>query len=374
MGGKCCKHKDWGAASVIPNLTTIDLYEATCRDDPQLTTFNTALHERTNRVINTLAVDVARRSLSFESLRELTDSQLELNHEVVRTILEYQRDIWDDKDLFGLIEDYFEMSKHTLNFCTVLDKCLAQARESQLILQFALRHFEEEKECEVGLNGIRFAKTLTEIGQFKMAGDPFNDEFFMLLQSVSDRQFRLLKKLQDRKKKVDKKLKSSETWRRVSNVVFVAAFVSALIFSVVAVAVTAPPVVIALAGVLTVPIGSVGKWVNSLWKKYQKGLKAQRELLGLMGSSTRVTVLDLENIHALVGKFENTIESLMQNAEIALGGDEVVSLAVSEIKENIEGFMKTVEALRVQSHKCSEEIRMVRKLILQKLISNSNGN
>uniref|UniRef100_A0A6N2LAH4 Uncharacterized protein n=1 Tax=Salix viminalis TaxID=40686 RepID=A0A6N2LAH4_SALVM len=58
----------------------------------------------------------------------------------------------------------------------------------------------------------------------------------------------MLKKLQSRMKKLDKKLKSMKTWRRVSNVLFVSAFVSVLIFSVVAAAVDAPPVVTALAG------------------------------------------------------------------------------------------------------------------------------
>ncbi|KAK4778134.1 hypothetical protein SAY87_018321 [Trapa incisa] len=374
MGGKCTKQKDGGGASVIPNIGEIDLYEATYRDDHRLKTFDAALHERTNRVISTLAVDVASQSISFGSLRELTDSQLELNHGIVRTILEYKRDIWDDKDLFRLVEDYFETSKHTLNFCTVLDNCLARARDSQLILQFALKHFEEEKECKGDPHGVRFAKTLTEIEKFKMAGNPFNDEFLVLLQSVSDRQVCLLKRLQERKKKVDKKLKFSDTWMRVSNVVFVAAFVSALIFSVVAAALAAPPVVIALAGVLTAPIGAAGKWVNSLWTNYQKELKAQRELLGLTASTTKVTDHDLENIRVLVDKFENTIESLMQKADIALGGDEVVSLAVNEIKETMEGFMRTVEDLRVRSHKCSQEIRMVRILLQQKLISNTNGD
>ncbi|OWM66339.1 UPF0496 protein 1-like [Punica granatum] len=384
MGGRCSKPRGGDDGSVTPNLADLAQYETACGADPRLTNFDTALHRTANRVISTLAVDVGRQSLSFTSLQEVTNSQLELNQHVVRLLLECQDDMWDDKDLSGLINDYFETSNQASRFCNVLDKCLARARDSQLILQFAVSHFEaeeeeeeeekREKECEVGLEGTKYAKTLRELEKFKAAGDPFTADFFELLQSVSDRQFGLLKKLRDRKKKVEKKLKSSETWRRVSNALFVAAFVSALIFSVVAAAVAAPPVVTALAGVLTVPIGSVGKWVDSLWKKYQKELKGQKELLGLMGGSTRIAVLEVQTIQVLVDKFENKIESLMQNAEFAFGGDEALRLAVGEIKGGIEGFMKAVEDLREQSHTCSKDIGMARIILSQKLLSRSNGD
>ncbi|KAK4765143.1 hypothetical protein SAY86_026233 [Trapa natans] len=378
MGGKSSKDGNGGDHSISPSLNDLAQYEAACRNDPRVTTFNTVLHERTNLVINALAADVARQSLSLRSFQELTNSQFQVNQEVVRVILECQRDMWDDKDLFGLIEDYFNMSVHTLNFCTALERCLARARDSHLILQFAVRHFEEEakeeKEREDGLEGIKFTKTIGELEKFKAAGDPFSHEFFVLLHSVSDQQLSLFKKLQERKKKVDKKLRTTKTWRRVSNILFVAAFISVLVFSVVAAAMAFPPVVTAIAGALTAPIGSVGKWIDSLWKKHQKELESQKEWLRVIGGSTKIAIYEVDSIRVVVDRFRIGIDSLMQKAEFAVGvgGDDAVRCSMDEIKGAIEGFMKMVEDLLRQSHICSEEIRMVRSILSQRLISTPN--
>ena len=53
----------------------------------------------------------------------------------------------------------------------------------------------------------------------------------------------------------------------------VATFVVVLICSVVVAAITSPPVAAALAAM--VPIGAMGKWVQSLWKKYEYAIKSQ---------------------------------------------------------------------------------------------------
>ncbi|PKI41595.1 hypothetical protein CRG98_037995 [Punica granatum] len=317
---------------------------------------------------------MAHQSLSLTSHRELTSSKLELDPEVVRGLLQSQRDKCD-QDLFGLIEDYFETSNQTSNFFVALDKCLARARDSRLILMNAVSYFEEEAEREkkngLDLEGIKYANTLRELEKFKTAGDPFGGEFSGLLQSVSDRQSGLQKQLRERKERVAKKLKSAETGRRASNVLFVAAFVSALILSVVAAAVGAQPVITALAGVLIMPIDSVGKWVNSLWKKRQKELKWESELLGLMEA---FTFLDVEIIRVVVDNLENRIKYLMQNAELALGRDAAVRPAVGKIERETEWFTKTVEELDQRNHKWSQEIRIFLTFLLQKLIFKSNDD
>ncbi|XP_040945398.1 UPF0496 protein At2g18630 [Gossypium hirsutum] len=200
-------------------------YEAACRQDSTLQHFDATLQEHTNSVIGTLAA-------------------------VVKVILECQRDIWNNSELFSLVEEYFENSKKTLDFCTMLENCLKRAQNDQLIIQLAVKYFDEEVGLEVGVDEKKFVKTLEELRRFKAADKPFPKEFFVLLDLVRKQQESMLGKLLVRKKKLDKKLKSLKTWRRVSNVLFVATFVSVLIFSVVAAAVSAPPVVTALASEL----------------------------------------------------------------------------------------------------------------------------
>lgn len=379
MGGKFSKKTGGDAppAQLLQMNTntqfTADLssYEAACMSDPDLQSFDATIQERTTRVISSLATGVEVRSLSFDSLREVTNNLLEMDQEVVKVILECKRDIWNNQELFSLVEDYFENSLKTLDFCTALENCLKRSRDNQLIIKLAVKHFEEE--VEDGVDGVKYMKTLQELRKFKAAGDPFTEEFFALFQSVYKQHASMLEKLQLRKRKLDKKLKSMKTLRRVANVIFVAAFVSVLIFTVVAAAIAAPPVVTALAGALAVPIGSVGKWCNSLWKRYENALTGQREIISSMQVGTYITMKDLENIRVLVSKLEIGIESLLQNADFALREDEAVMLAMDEIKKKLEEFMDTIENLSEHADKCSRDIRRARTVILQRIIRNPNS-
>ncbi|KAI4327551.1 hypothetical protein L6164_019999 [Bauhinia variegata] len=346
--------------------TDLSSYEAACMHDPNLQSFDATIQERTNRVITSLANGVEVRSLSFDSLREVTDSLLEMNQEVVKVILECKRDIWNNQDLFSLVNEFFDNSLQTLDFCNALEKCLRRARDNQVIIKSALIYFEEE--VENGVEGVRYAKTMQELKNFKEAGDPFTEEFYLLFQSVYKQQASMLDKLLARKRKLDKKLKSLKTWRRVSNVIFVAAFVSVLIFSVVAAAIAAPPVVTALAGALAVPIGSVGKWCNLLFKNYEKALKGQREVISSMQVASYITLKDLDSIRILVNKLEIQIESLLQNADFALRDEDAVKLSMAEIKKKMETFMETMENLSQHADKCSREIRRARTVVIQKII------
>lgn len=370
MGGQ--SSKGGGAASSVPtDLAGLTSYEAACKADPALETFDRTLQQEIYQAINSIAVQASSRSVSFDSFKVLTNIQGSLNHEIVKMILECQKDSWD-KTLYRLVEDYFKTSDLTLRFLTALQSSLARARDGQVILQFAAQHFEEEQTKAVAEEGNKYAKTLKELKKFKDAGSPFKDEFFSVLRIVSSQQVTLLQKLQAQKMKVDKKLKTAKTWARVSNVLFVAAFVSALIFSVVAAAIHAPAVVIALATAMTVPIGSVGKWCNNLWNKYKKELKDQNEFLDIMRKT--VTVHDVETIRVLVDKLKLDQESVLQTADFALAEDDVaVELVMIEIKGKLEGFMNSIEELLICARKCSEQIGMVRTVISQRIISNSSN-
>ncbi|KAG8368276.1 hypothetical protein BUALT_Bualt15G0028400 [Buddleja alternifolia] len=372
MGSHMSKNPiETSATNPITNLqytTDLHSYETACQLDVDLQSFDTALQVRTHNVINTLAAGVEVRALSFDSLKEVTECLLEMNQEVVKVILDCKKDIWKNQELFDLVEEYFENSLKTLDFCTALEKCLKRARDSQLLIHVALQQFEEED----GVEGQkRYSKTLEELKVFKEAGDPFTDEFFQIFQSVYKQQILMLEKLQLRKNKLDKKIKSISSWRKVSSIIFAATFAAVLICSVVAAAMAAPPVAAALAAATSIPLGSMGKWIDSLLKNYENAVKGQKEIINSMNVGTYVTIKDLDNIRVLIERFEIEIESLLKTADFA-ANEEAVRFAVEEIKKKLDVFVKNTEELGVQADNCSRDIRRARTVILQRIIKHPN--
>lgn len=140
MGNKTSKK----SSSSMQYTTELRSYEAACKADKELQSFDTCLQARTSHVISTLSTGVEVRALSFDSLKEVTDCLLEMNQEVVKVILNCKKDIWNNQDLFELVKDYLENSLATLDFCAALEKGLRRARDSQLLILVALQQFEDE--------------------------------------------------------------------------------------------------------------------------------------------------------------------------------------------------------------------------------------
>ncbi|KAL5715143.1 hypothetical protein ACHQM5_017010 [Ranunculus cassubicifolius] len=353
----------------IGYIAGLSSYENECRLDPDLQTFDATLQDRTNRAINSLAVGVEVRALSIDSLKEVTGCLLDMNQEVVKIILDCKQDVWKNQDLFELVEEYFENSLKTLDFCTALEKCLKRSRDRQLIINVALQHFEEED----GAPEKKYLRTLEELRNFKSAGDPFTEEFFQAFKSVYKNQLLMLEKLEAQKTKLDKKLKSVKAWRKVSSIIFAAAFAAVLICSVVAAAMAAPPVAAALAAAASIPLGSMGKWFDSLWKNYEDALKAQKDIIRSMQAGTYIAIKDLDGIRVLVDRLEIEIESLIQNADFVLREAEAVKFGIEEIKKKLGAFMKSIEDLSEQADRCSRDIRRARTVVLQRIIKNPNS-
>ncbi|KAK1323029.1 UPF0496 protein 1 [Acorus calamus] len=324
------------APAVDPNIrymAELTSYELACQLDPDLQIFDSTLQSRTNRVIASLAGGgVEVRSLSLDSLKEVTGCLLEMNQEVVKIILDCKKDIWNNQSLFDLVEDYFESTLQTLDFCTALEN------------------------------------TLDELRHFKAAGDPFTEEFFGAFKSVYEHQLSMLRKLRHRKGKLDKRIRKVEVWRKVTSIIFASAFAAVLICSVVAAAVAAPPVVAAVAAAASIPLGSMGKWFNSLWKDYEAAMRGRRDVMHSMQVGTYVVIKDLDGIRVLVDRLEVQIGGLLQNAEFALGDEEAVRFGVEEIRKKLGEFMKSVEDLGEHTDKCSRDIRRARTVVLQRII------
>ncbi|EYU41177.1 hypothetical protein ABFS82_14G112500 [Erythranthe guttata] len=364
--------------SSINNLhnisTELNSYEAACKLDIDLQSFDATLQSRTHNVINSLAVGVEVKALSFDSLKEVTECLLEMNQEVVKVILDCKKDIWKNQELFDLVEDYFENSLKTLDFCTALEKCLKRARDSQLLIHVALQQFEDENRVEGGSSEVRYSKTLEELRNFKDVGDPFTEDFFVIFRSVYKNQMLMLERLQKKKNKLDKKLRSLHAWRKVSSVIFAATFAAVLICSVVAAAMAAPPVAAALAAAASIPLGSMGKWIDSLLKNYENAVKGQKEMVNYMNVGTYVAIKDLDNIRVSIERLEIDIESMLKNADFALSGEGDVKACVEEIRRKLDLFMKNSEELGAQADNCSRDIRRARTVILQRIIKHPNNH
>ncbi|CAI9769097.1 unnamed protein product [Fraxinus pennsylvanica] len=371
MGTHISKNKHGETSGAVNNLQytkELNSYEAACRLDADVQSFDTTLQSRTNNVISSLAVGVEVRALSVDSLKDVTECLLEMNQEVVKVILECKKHIWKNQELFELVEDYFENSFKTLDFCSSLEKCLKRARDGQLLIHFALQQFKDEDDP---MGGNRYTRTLEELKNFKAAGDPFTAEFFQNFQSVYKQQILMLEKLQLRKNKLDKKLKYIHTWRKVSSVIFAATFAAVLICSVVAAAMAAPPVAAALAAATSIPLGSMRKWINSLLKNYEIVIKRQKEIINCVNIGTYVTIKDLDSIRVLIDKLEAEIGSPLKNADLVIN-EEAVKPGIEEIQKKLDGFRKNIEDLGVQVDVCSRDIRQARTVILQRIIRHPN--
>lgn len=342
-------------------------YEDACKLDPCLQSFDATLMEKTNHVINSLSTgDIATGSSG--SFKAVTNCLLEMNQDVVKFILESKEDIWNNPELFALVDEYFGSSIKTMDFCTELESCVTSARTSQLNIMAAIAHFEKEVELQDGVIEKKYVKTLEELQKFMVAGDPFTPKFFMLLQSVYEQQVSMLKKLQSHKWKLDKKLKSVKIWRRVSNVLFVSVFVTVMIFAVAAAAIAAPPVVTSLASALADPMRSVGTWCNLLWHRYENALKEQKVLVNAIQVGTFITIKDMESIRVLVNKLEIEIKSLLHHADFAIREVDVVKLVIDEIKKKMAVFTETFEDLAAQAHRCNHDIILGRTMISKRII------
>ncbi|CAK9149658.1 unnamed protein product [Ilex paraguariensis] len=311
---------------------------AACRANSDHESLNSKPQQRTTRVISTIAGGVQIRSLSLYSLREVPGYLLENNEEVVNAVLGHKKEIWENPELVDLVKDYFETSPS----------------DRQAIVQAALNQFDEEHTEGFPGEKSSYSKTLPEFKNIQVAADSFDDEFFSSFQSVYQRQWKLLHKLQVEKDKLDRKLNSKIAWRKASNVLFGVTFVAVLICSVVAAAMSAPPVVTALAAAASASLGSTGKWLDSTWTNCVKVIEEQKEIIRLIHVHTEYYAIEgLKTIGELVNKLEE-LKSLWGVIDHGLKKEAAVVMVVNEISKKQDVFVRTVGEL-TRNYKSQEE-------------------
>ncbi|EPS58393.1 hypothetical protein M569_16421 [Genlisea aurea] len=347
---------------ISKELTTL---ASACRLDVDAHAMDTTLEARANSAIRALAAGVEVHALSMESLRDVTECLLEMNQEVVKVILDCKKDVWRNQDLFSLVEDHFDNTLHTLDFCSALQKSLHRARDAQIRLLVALQELEGEEGKPWAKS--QCCKALEELKRFKETGNPFGEDFFQCLHSVHQHQMLMLDKLQRKKRKLDGKLKSIQAWRRISSIIFATTFAALLICSVVAAALSLGPIAAGLSAAASIPIGSIGKWIDSLLRKREAAIRGQKEIVNSMKVGSYVAVKDLDGIRVMVDKLEMEMEWMMRDAD-DFGIEAAVRIGVQEMKRKLQGFMKDVDDLGAQADCCSRDIRRARTVVLQRII------
>lgn len=323
-------------------------YTSTCNKDSDLRSFDSLLRQRTKRFVSVLAADGETQSLSLDSHMEVCGILLELSQDAVRVIIDSKEDVWKNKQLKSLVDVYFKSTAKTLDFFNTIENCVKRTEISRLIIRFAVKQFETESvDTDHGANKKKkYAKTLEELNKFKAMGDPFDGEFVTQYKSVYEEQVLLLEEFRKLKVKLDKKQRNAKIWRTLSNVVFATAYVSVLILSVVLAAMSAVPVVGAVASALTSPAEFVGKWCSDMWKEYDKAVKRQKGLVILMESRTRVDNEATNTIRILVDNLRIRISSILQPVEFAVEREEeemATKDAMEVIKKKVESFTAKIE-------------------------------
>ncbi|KAK5843699.1 hypothetical protein PVK06_006157 [Gossypium arboreum] len=163
---------------------------------------------------------------------------------------------------------------------------------------------------------------------------------------------------------LEKKWESLETWRRVSDALFVAAFISVLVFSAVGAALSVKLVVTALTSVLTVAIVPPWKWYDECWNHNKEKVKKQKKLTNTMLFFAPCTI----DISGDVGLLEIKIKSLMRTIDIVLGEEYLLKVAMNEINEKSIHIVKTITDLLWQADNCGRNIRKNWQKILQQMI------
>ena len=117
----------------------------------------------------------------------------------------------------------------------------------------------------------------------------------------------------------------------------------------------------------------MGKWFNSLWKKYENEVRGERVIISSMQIGTYIAIKDFDSVRVLVDKLEIEMEGLLQIADFAVQDKEVVVLAIDEIKKKLNGFMQPIDDLGEHTDKFSRDIRRARTVILQRIIKYPNN-
>ncbi|KAL2469385.1 hypothetical protein Fot_50961 [Forsythia ovata] len=263
--------------------------------------------------------------------KEVIDYPLEMNQEVVKVMFESRQDIWNNKELRELINEFYKNSLNNLKSYLALDKSLKDTTDTLL-----LQHFVEGNDWN--------------LNNFKVTSNSFCQEFACLHQQYIS----TVDKLQMYKTKLDEKQNCIHAWIKLSRIIFTILAVVVLIGSGVTIATVTSRLATALATTATsIPLGSIGMWIYYMLNKYKNVVKAHKDIINWLNGWTQLAIKDLAKI-------------LVHMAS----ADFVVNQGT--LKLSIEETTSNLNDLRVKVVDCSNNTRKARTAILQKIIKNPN--
>ncbi|KAI0525047.1 hypothetical protein KFK09_004437 [Dendrobium nobile] len=295
-----------------------------------------------------------RSPFSFDSLKQVITFLLEKNKEVVRIILDCKKAVRKNPKLFLLVKDYFDKGFHNLHFCTALENCLNNARNSQLFLQRALLHSDEADPT------LKYEKAKAELKRFKESVDLFAKEFLDVFNSVNQQQLSMLEKLLLEKQRIDKKLKSAQAWRKLFSIIFASASAVLLISSIVSAIVGAPPIATAIFAAFS----ALGTWLDSMWNNYREAIKREKMIISALKAGTSAGINEMDGIKAMVNMVQDQISCLLENSH-----ELNFSAEIEENWKKMKLFMKNIEDLVLQADQCRRDLKRGRTAVYEKLVN-----
>ncbi|XP_012469467.1 UPF0496 protein At2g18630-like [Gossypium raimondii] len=269
-----------------------------------------------------------------------------------------------DSDLRSLMMEYFANFEKTLEYCTALKDCLERAPNNHAIIESALKCYDEEDKLGVGTVEKNSVRALEELRKFRAAEEPFVKKFLELKIMAQQRYESMQEKVCARKKTLEKKVESWETWRRVLVAFFVAAFISVLVFSVVAVIKSAKPVITTLAGALTTAIVPLGTWCNKCLKRNKEKIKKNKKLTAIMeiyGSSATT-------IWMHVKRLEIKKTSLSRSVDYVLTEGYTLKVGMDNINNKLKLVTPIITDLLRETNNCSCKFGTVQEEIQRQMM------
>lgn len=350
-------------SSRITGLSDLDFagYEAAFKDDLDVRSFDSSLRNQTGKAVAAVA-----HCVSLDSLKEVTTALTNVDFEAMEVILERTSDVSDKSYFRDLVEEFFNNSQATLEFCTAVESSIKKAKDNQLILQRALSIMAMDRSPSVEQSD-RILRLFT---LFKQAEDPFGEGFILKFIAVRDRHTHLLEKLNVKYKVLDRKHKKAKLRSKVLSILFGAAVAAILICTVVAAAIAAPPIASALLAVCSLPLSSMGEWVRSICSKYEKEVKDQQDRITRMINQTRVAIHGLEDIRVLVESLEILFKSIISDIDNSVYYEkDAIALeeVVMKITTKRAAFVRELDGLQVYIVHEEHRIRGARTLVTQSL-------
>ncbi|PIA44105.1 hypothetical protein AQUCO_01700016v1 [Aquilegia coerulea] len=368
-----------GSSSVSPRgqLSSIQLssdevlaYQDACQNDQDVRKFDAELQIRTTRAISALVAEVHKpHSFSLDLLKEVTGSMVETDQQVLAIILESKKDVWKNPELFSLVDDYYQTSLHTLDFCNNLDRFLNDAKSKQIFLRIALQRLGETEPGEDD-----YKKAIEDLGWFRSAETHFTEELLKSFEIVYCEHLQMLQRLQAQRVQLDKKLKHVKSWRKTATIIFAATFIIVLVCSIVATAIAAPPLVTAM----VTAVGAAAAWIPTenwfkrLSRGFEDAVQEQREVVSSMQAGTLVAIRDLDNIKILVERLATEMADFIRQIDdgIALGKDAHIHLVLKDIENKVDIFSKNVDELGEYVDTYTRNIRQARAVVQQRILNN----